>query len=165
MVSVLKALEYLESQSIGHGCVSRKDVVISNDGVVKLIDPSLASSSPLDLISGYHYSPELLSLNCKAAHNKKSSISNSEVENIDFFKSDVFVLGLFIVELGLLHGNLEECLRYDEGYLDYDILDKYLNQFQCLYPNEPFINLLCGMLQEDPTTRFNVKGALDFIQD
>ena len=77
LVSVLKALGYLESQSIGHGCVSRKDVVISNDGLVKLIDPSLASSSPLDLISGYYYSPELLSLNSKAAYNKNTSISNA----------------------------------------------------------------------------------------
>lgn len=60
LVSVLKALSYLESKSIGHGCVSKKDIVLSPNGTVKLIDPSLASSSPLNLIYGYYYSPELL---------------------------------------------------------------------------------------------------------
>lgn len=60
MVSVLKALGYLETKAIGHGCVSRKDIVIASNGTVKLIDPALATSSPLNLISGYYYSPELL---------------------------------------------------------------------------------------------------------
>jgi hypothetical protein len=62
-VSVLKALNYLESKSIGHGCISLRDIVISNNGVVKLIDPCLATSSPLNLVPGYYYSPELLYFN------------------------------------------------------------------------------------------------------
>lgn len=50
-------MNYLESKSIGHGCISMKDIVISSNGVVKLIDPCLATSSPLNLIAGYYYSP------------------------------------------------------------------------------------------------------------
>jgi hypothetical protein len=73
LVSVLKALNYLESKSIGHGCISMKDIVIASSGVVKLIDPCFATSSPFNLISGYYYSPELLYFNSLKNFNKTSS--------------------------------------------------------------------------------------------
>lgn len=76
----------------------------------------------------------------------------------------MFVVGLLIVELGLLHSCVNDCYKYEEAYFDYNELDKLLNQFQCLYPSEPMINLLCGMLQEDPNSRFTTQGALDFIE-
>jgi hypothetical protein len=63
LVSAVKALQYLESKSVGHGCCSAKDIAISHDGTVRLVDPCLASSSPLLLTPGYFYSPELLSYN------------------------------------------------------------------------------------------------------
>ena len=30
------------------------------DGMVKVVDPSIASASPLSITEGYYYSPELL---------------------------------------------------------------------------------------------------------
>jgi hypothetical protein len=65
LVSVVKALHYLQTHCIGHGCCSVKDLLISGDGTVKLVDPCLATSSPLRLVTGYHYSPELLAYNRK----------------------------------------------------------------------------------------------------
>lgn len=84
LVSVLKGLRYLEDKAIGHGCVSFQDIVVSAIGTVKLIDPSLASNSPFHLISGYYYSPELLSYNLsqsKLNSNPACLSFNSQSEN------------------------------------------------------------------------------------
>jgi hypothetical protein len=59
LVSVLKVLDYLENEATGHGCVAPTDICLA-EGVVKIVDPSIASSSPLSLHEGYYYSPELL---------------------------------------------------------------------------------------------------------
>lgn len=75
LVSVVKALHYLEAESIGHGCISAKDIVVSQNGIVKLIDPSLATSSPLQLMPGYLYSPELLQFN-QLQNSKNNSMTS-----------------------------------------------------------------------------------------
>jgi hypothetical protein len=41
-------LAYLQKENIGHGSVSLLDMYISPDGLVKIVDPSIASSSPFN---------------------------------------------------------------------------------------------------------------------
>jgi hypothetical protein len=52
-------LAYLEVEETGHGCMSPIDICLS-DGTIKIVDPSIASASPLSVTEGYYYSPELL---------------------------------------------------------------------------------------------------------
>ena len=54
------ALGYLQQENIGHGSVSLLDMYITPDGLVKIVDPSIASSSPFNFMDGYYYSPEIL---------------------------------------------------------------------------------------------------------
>lgn len=49
-------------------------------------------------------------------------MSSLAAESVDFFKNDIFVVGLLIIELGLLHGDLSECVVYDQGCIDYLVL-------------------------------------------
>ena len=83
----MKALKYLEDRSVGHGCISLKDISLSENGIIKLIDPSMASSSPLKLMPGYFYSPELLSFNSnrKVILPKDSYSSQSSGPEIHYF--------------------------------------------------------------------------------
>ena len=57
LCSVVLGLAYLQKENIGHGSVSLLDMYISPDGLVKIVDPSIASSSPFNFSEGYYYSP------------------------------------------------------------------------------------------------------------
>ena len=46
MISVVKAIKYLSDADVGHGCLSLKDIMLDPNGMVKLVDPSMASNSP-----------------------------------------------------------------------------------------------------------------------
>jgi hypothetical protein len=54
--------------------------------LVKILDPSATASDPLLISEGRLYSPEIL----------------NDQENIDIFKSDVYIIGLIMLECGLL---------------------------------------------------------------
>lgn len=71
--------------------------MISANGTVKLMDPSMATNSPFNVTPGYLYSPELLS------HNLFSLECSSGAENIDFFSNDIFALGLLMLQLGIFN--------------------------------------------------------------
>lgn len=94
---------------------------------MKLIDPSLASSSPLTLIYGYYYSPELLCFNSIQNQGKSLNFSQTDLDDIDFFKNDIFVLGLLVLELGLLSNSLIEVFDYGNGNIDFNLLQKYFS--------------------------------------
>ena len=55
-MSGLKLLQYLEESEIGHGCISPLDICLADD-LVKIVDPSVASSNPFSIVEGYYYSP------------------------------------------------------------------------------------------------------------
>ena len=74
-MSVIGALRYLENEGVGHGCITARDIVVSETGTIKLIDPCLATKSPLQLYHNHAYSPELLSFNHQ--QNSNNSMTHS----------------------------------------------------------------------------------------
>ena len=75
---------------------------------MKLLDPSAAAMDPLQMFPNQLYSPELRAFSERRAffnnNDSRESIFSSGYLNadIDMFKSDVYVLGLEMLELGLL---------------------------------------------------------------
>jgi hypothetical protein len=128
--SVIKSLEYLERLSIGYGVLGCDKIFI--DKKIKLLDPSAVAEDPLTLGPHRLYSPEVI--------NRR--------EPIDILKSDVFVLGLCIVEAVLLVSLSNEAMpKYDETKLRI-----YLVQVEQLYGSE--LALLIGqMLSYSPEDR------------
>lgn len=116
LVSVLKALDYLENEATGHGCVSPTDICLA-EGLVKIVDPSIASSSPLSIHEGYYYSPELM-----------AQIKGDSEEDIDIFKNDIFCLALCILQCGLLE-SCEDCYDYQEGTFNFEKLEEKVQKF------------------------------------
>ena len=88
------SLSYLQKQNMGHGCVSVIDIFLTPEGLIKICDPAIASSSPFDFVEGYYYSPELL------ASFLEQDISI--IEHLDIFKADIFSLGMCALHAGLL---------------------------------------------------------------
>lgn len=62
------------------------DRIFINRSLVKIIDPSATATDPMLVVQGRLYSPEVL----------------DGEDNIDMFKSDIYVTGLIMLECGLL---------------------------------------------------------------
>ena len=75
---------------------------ITPDGLVKIVDPSIASSSPFNFMEGYYYSPEIL----------KYYATNEQDEGINIFKSDIFSLAVCLIQATLLEP-VDDCIDYD----------------------------------------------------
>lgn len=138
-------LSYLQKQNMGHGCVSVIDIFLTAEGLIKICDPAIASSSPFDYVEGYYYAPQLLA--------SFSENDISMIDNMDIFKSDVFSLGICALSAGLLE-DCTDCYAYDEGTIDYNLLQSKLQKLSQHY-SEDYIKVLSAMLQFDVFSRPN----------
>ena len=92
------------------------------------MDPSIASNSPFNLDEGYYYSPELLKNNIQMLKDPDNTL-----QEIDFFKNDIFVLGMIMLEIGLLYP-LNEIFNYTTGNILFTTLrNKYVVSFNDIY--------------------------------
>jgi hypothetical protein len=129
-------LAYLQKESVGHGCISPIDIFIAADGTVKVVDPSIATSSPFNLLEGYYYSPEIM--------NYFRDQDSTCTEDIDIFKSDVFSLALCVVHSALLE-SADDCFDYEGCSIDYDRLHGKVQLLSEHYSQE-LTDLLIEML-------------------
>jgi len=60
LASCTIGLAYLQRECVGHGCISPIDIFITKDGVIHIVDPSIASAEPFVSQEGYYYSPEMV---------------------------------------------------------------------------------------------------------
>lgn len=134
-------LSYLQKENIGHGSISLIDIYITQDGLVKIIDPSIASSSPFNLTEGYYYSPEIL----------KYYASSQQDEGVNIFKSDVFILAACMMHVALLEP-IDDCYNYESHEIDFDALQSKLEIIGQHY-SEEFVSTLADMLSEDSDER------------
>lgn len=86
---ILKALNYLHSQSYSHGDIKANNILISNDGQVKLSDFACSFGSSL---SATHIAPEI----CQSVVNQNSFSTGTIARD---FKSDIWSLGITALEL------------------------------------------------------------------
>lgn len=94
LLSCVLPMAYLQREAVGHGCLSPVDIFIDTDGSTKIVDPSIATSSPLTIQPGYYYSPELLHYFRQSGHRP--------TEELDIFKADVFSLGVCMIHAAML---------------------------------------------------------------
>jgi hypothetical protein len=82
--SICSALSYLEEKGIIYGVLGCDKMFV--DQQIKIIDPSATAMDPLMITEGRLYSPEII----------------AQEDEIDMFKSDVYVFALCIMEVVLL---------------------------------------------------------------
>lgn len=143
LCSSVLGLSYLQKESVGHGCISPIDIFIANDGTIRVVDPSIATSSPFVLQEGYYYSPEIMEY--------FRSPEEVSTEDLDIFKSDVFSLGMCVLHAALLE-SANDCFDYEQCTLDYELINSKLALFADHYPRE-LAELIASMLSEAPESR------------
>ena len=126
---------HLQERGIIYGVLNSDKIFINPaDHTVKLLDPSATATDPLMICEGRLYSPEIL----------------NDEEEIDMFKSDMFVAGLIILECGLLV-NLSQETEPD--------LTDYMNMFrngqgeECEGYSDKLCNMVEWMLEAEPEKR------------
>ena len=141
-------LSYLQKQNIGHGCVSVIDIFLTPEGLIKINDPAISSSSPFSFVEGYYYAPELLE--------SLSSLDPSLIDSLDIFRADVFSLGMCALAAGLLE-DCTDCYIYEQGLIDEEMLRSKLRRLAQVY-SENYVRIIEAMLD------FNISQRPDFIQ-
>lgn len=76
---------------------------------------------------------------------------NHSNEDINIFKSDVFVLAMCIIHCSILQP-INECIDYDSGEVDFDMLEETLSLLPESY-SEELVKLVVKMLDENAQTR------------
>ena len=123
----MRGLEYLQKEGIGYGVLHCGNIFI--DEGIRLLDPSATAEDPLVLAPNRLYSPEIL----------------AQYEDVDILKSDVFVLGLCLIEASLLltlSGPAPP--RYDPTRLGL-----YVQRVRKIY-GEELADVISAMLQYHP---------------
>jgi len=109
-------LAYLQRECVGHGCISPIDIFITKDGVIHIVDPSIASAEPFTPQEGYYYSPEVLDLTPQRVRCH---------QELDIFRSDVFSLGVCMLHAAMLE-SADDCYDYAACQIDYEEIQKKL---------------------------------------
>lgn len=131
--------------------MSPLDICLSDD-LVKVVDPSIASSNPLQIAEGYYYSPEMM-----------ECIVRGSEEDIDVFKNDVFSLAMCILHCGLL-GSCHDCYDYDRGEFIFERLEEKVGELNEIY-SEKLVRVLIRMLDEDVSARPDSAEVLRLIEE
>lgn len=75
------------------------------------------------------------------------------IDNMDIFKADVFSLGMCALSAGLLE-DCTDCYVYNEGVIDYELLQSKLGRLSQNY-SQDFVKVLAVMLEFDVFNRPN----------
>ena len=157
---IIEACFYLQEKNISHSNLS-PDLILVTDNSFLLGDRmKFKAKYPQNIIdkfikNNFYISPEFFS----AIKNRDSSL----IQEIDKFKSDVFVLGMVF----LFAGNLESprmIYNKKNKTIDFNLLEKLINIFEGRYGNNQLVSIILRkMLIVDPIKRpsfFELKYAL-----
>lgn len=127
------ALTFLQSKSLNHGDIRPNTILITNDGTVKLTHPDLFNTQNsfaqvlLDRGSqSYYLSPQLVT----------SLEKNDYFPKHDGYKSDVFSLGIILLEVGNLKTFSTDLYDLKKGKLHYDVVLKEIQEFRAKFSQE-----------------------------
>lgn len=161
-LSIITGLNELKSMGFEYSDLNPNNILLSRSGVCKLtpIDDLTGMSGFAKILSGYskdktYASPELL---------KKKTIENEE---LDSEKSNVFSLGIILLEAANLEKNNENTSKLSEKSIEKninkekDLIGKIMNS----NINEGFKGVLLRMLDEQPENRPNYGELLGEMAD
>lgn len=165
--TILQAGMYLQSRAVYHGDLRAQNIFITQDGFVKIADHGFINPfkhGPLKTLvfneHGY-ISPELLS----------SLQQGNSHPSIDYFKSDVFTLGLTFLELLTLtsmhsiystRGIKLSRLDWSTHAIQQDLLHAFVLSTQARYSPQ-IQDLLRAMLRFAPSQRADFQAARDLL--
>ena len=150
IVMVLKGLQYLHLQKKYHGGIKPSNILINNDGVVKLSD--------------YNISNQLLNItnlvnNNNNMHKNPPELMNKNNYNNYTSKCDIWYLGLTCIELaeGSLSLNSKKSKEKNNNKNDNNIINKTNNNLWSL----EFIDFIQKCLNENPMNRPSAASLLN----
>lgn len=164
---MIEACAYLENKGVSHGDLCPEIILLSEEGKFVLGDKlRYKARFPQNLIDRYirnrnlYVSPEVFD-----GIKKRDS---RELENLISYKSDVFVMGLCFLEVGILFEPtkiFEKTLKK----VDSKLLEKFILNFETRYGNNYLVcSILRKMLEIDPINRpsfLDLKYALPNRED
>lgn len=146
-------MAHLQRNRISHEAVRSSEIFIENTGLIKVADPYVTGAlsnweavTSRAKLSHIYLSPELCG---QLAHS--SGDHGRALDSIDVFKSDVFSLGMVLLETGLLEYQ-DDCYASNGGWLNWEKLARNYDRFSCLY-SEELSRVVSIMLDRDPSTR------------
>lgn len=159
----VNSLFYYQKCNLAHGDVRSASVFVSQNGVYKMVEHSFFNgpSSFLQVQynlerahTGVYLSPQLMGSLGKArpSHNPG--------------KSDVFALGMVILEVGLLE-KLDDCYDFKESKILWSILETKLELFKKRFPGW-ITSVVTGMLKESEDERMDfgeILGSLKISEE
>lgn len=159
----VSSLFYYQKCNLAHGDVRSASVFVSQNGVYKLVEHSFFNGPSsfmqvqfnLDRShTGVYLSPQLMESLGKIRPNHKPG------------KSDVFALGMVIMESGLLE-KLDDCYDFKEGKILRNNLDRKFEAFKKKFPG--WISIVVnGMLKENEEERIDfgeILGRLNISEE
>ena len=130
LASLILGMSTLQKHKLKHESLNTKNILLDNDGLVKVADP-LAAAAPTNLDIIYHN-----------RHAKSIYLSPEQCEALDSrsifsnpYKNDVWSMGMVLLECGLLERQ-DHCYRDEYQRLDYDLLHKNVRRFGLEYSEE-----------------------------
>lgn len=148
LASCIIALCYLQKNDIRHGALRPNQIFISSTGIIALGDPYV-----IGLISNQetverrmatphiYLSPEEL----------EEIVNNTHFREVNTSKSDVFTLGMIILDAGLLEFQ-DECYDLNNFSIKWSVLNSQVDRFSSLYSPD-LTKILKIMLTRDPSYR------------
>jgi serine/threonine protein kinase len=125
-------LSNLQEQEIKHECLTPKAILTDEEGNVKIVDPLAHALQPnIDLIYNnrnikhIYLSPE----QCESIETQKPIINKNP------YRNDVFVLGMILLECGLLERQ-DQCFLNDCSEVNFDRIEANLKRFGDFYEEE-----------------------------
>lgn len=158
---------FLQEKDLHHGDISPDIILQTNDGHFLVGDKlKYRSKHPQNLVDKYirgerlYISPEVYYF---------IRTRNSEgLDRMDNFKSDVFILGLSILEAGIMT-NVTEIYRRSSNSIDKDMLRGFIDVFESRYGENPLVcSIVKKMLEVEEIKRpdfIDLKYALPYYQE
>lgn len=141
-------MSHLQKHGIKHSTLKSSSILISHDGIIKIYDP-IATGAPTNYVTllSHRFTPHLY-----ISPEQTSTLAEERVNaNWNPFKSDIWTLGMIILEAGLLSYQ-DECYRDQWSRVHWETLQYNLSLFQQHYTAE-LTNLVEFMLSRDERSR------------
>lgn len=152
LISVIKALSFLEMNKIRHGNLTPEAIFMSNDGEIKLLEFSLFGSPNVDhkKLRNCYIAPEVFS---QVGRDKSFSVS------YDPWKADLFSVGMIFI-YGALLEEPSACYHWGKHVFDAAKLLELHQQIRSKYLGR-FANLLLQITAVDPNKRPSPQALLN----
>lgn len=142
-------LSHLQKNGIKHSSLKSKNILLSREGIIKVSDPS-AIGQPSN------YDAALTKRGTEHIYLSPEQTQALQQESVspvfNSFKSDIWTLGMIMIEAGLLEYQDEECYRDDKSRIHWETVQYNIDRLGQAYSDE-IKNMVEFMLSRDERAR------------